>query len=123
MSKKEEEELGEWVHEQRLAYKNGILSQDQIKKLQSIPGWVWVEEMSFIDRKRLKDLLNDKEVDDYFFNELKEFKEKFGHCDVPKDYKSAPDISKLSKPLQSKLKETFILLAKDAAYEELKKNK
>ena len=33
--------LGKWVSRQRSKYKNEKLSDDQIKLLESLPGWVW----------------------------------------------------------------------------------
>lgn len=34
-------ELGNWIWTQRTQYKNGELAPFRIKKLESIPGWVW----------------------------------------------------------------------------------
>jgi Helicase associated domain len=33
--------LGEWVHQQRKNYKNGILDADRQQRLQELPGWTW----------------------------------------------------------------------------------
>lgn len=34
-------DLGQWVKKRRTDYKRGELSAEQIKRLQSLPGWVW----------------------------------------------------------------------------------
>ena len=47
-------ELAQWIDEQRQAYKNGTLSQEQIEKLESVPGWTW----------DLDSDLNDDELED-----------------------------------------------------------
>ena len=33
--------VGQWIEEQRQAYENGTLSQEQIEKLEGVPGWTW----------------------------------------------------------------------------------
>lgn len=38
---KKQREMAQWIDEQRQAYKNGTLSQEQIKKLEQIPDWNW----------------------------------------------------------------------------------
>jgi len=37
----EEEELYHWMQEQKENYKKGILTDEQIKKLESLSGWSW----------------------------------------------------------------------------------
>ena len=36
-----EKQLGQWVRQQRNAYRNGTMSPDRAAQLESIPGWVW----------------------------------------------------------------------------------
>lgn len=33
--------MAKWIDEQRQAYSDGTLSQEQIEKLESLPGWRW----------------------------------------------------------------------------------
>ena len=33
--------LGSWVHRQRTVYKQGQLSQERIRQLESLAGWAW----------------------------------------------------------------------------------
>ena len=40
---KEELRLAEWCRGQKKKHKNGILSQDKIKKLETIPNWKWLK--------------------------------------------------------------------------------
>jgi len=39
-----EHKLAVWCDEQRDAYARGALSDDQIEKMESLPGWSWVKE-------------------------------------------------------------------------------
>jgi hypothetical protein len=38
-----EHELAMWADEQRIAYRDGLLSNEQIRMLESLPGWSWEE--------------------------------------------------------------------------------
>ena len=38
---KEQREMAQWIDEQCQAYRNGTLSQEQIEKLECVPGWSW----------------------------------------------------------------------------------
>ena len=42
--REEEHKLAVWLQEQKLAYKDGLLSDDQIKKLESLPNFSWKSE-------------------------------------------------------------------------------
>ena len=39
---KKRQALAQWVEDQRESYRHGTLSQEQINKLERIPGWTWV---------------------------------------------------------------------------------
>ena len=41
--------LAKWCDEQRVAYIRGELTQFQIEKLESIPGWTWDREYLYKD--------------------------------------------------------------------------
>jgi ribosomal protein L24E len=70
--------LGEWAKNQRCLFNKGKLSQDRIAKLNEI-GFVWgVRESQWMAH----------------FYELKKFKRKFGHCDVPCAYKKNPQLGR-----------------------------
>jgi hypothetical protein len=62
--------LGTWANGQRAKYKKGILEQDKIARLESLPGWSW-------------DPLG--ESWDKSFALLLEFSEEFGHVSVPSE--------------------------------------
>jgi hypothetical protein len=34
--------LGSWVHDQRVAYKKGAMSEARAARLEAVAGWVWV---------------------------------------------------------------------------------
>jgi len=36
-----EDELYNWMQEQKQNYKKGLLSEEQIEKLESLNGWTW----------------------------------------------------------------------------------
>jgi hypothetical protein len=40
------EQLMAWAEEQRIAYRAGELSPDQIKLLSDVPGWSWARSES-----------------------------------------------------------------------------
>lgn len=65
---KSEHNLNYWVGTQRAAYRDGIISSDKIEKLNDL-GFVW----------KLKETVWLRN-----FEELREFKNKYGHCDVPR---------------------------------------
>ena len=46
---KSRRELAQWIEEQRQAYKNGTLSQEQINKLEQIPEWSWESTCDILD--------------------------------------------------------------------------
>jgi len=68
-------QLGNWVDNQRTAYKKNKLLPEQIKSLEGI-GFVWL-------LKKLEIVGWDER-----FKQLKEYKEQNGHCRVPKRYKA-----------------------------------
>lgn len=70
-------ELGSWVTRQRVLYKNKSLRSDKILRLQSI-GFQWTP---YQDRWR------------EMYSALLEFKEKNGHCNVPRTYKIKKGLS------------------------------
>jgi len=49
-----ERTLGSWCTSRRMDYKNNVLSEEKIKKLEQIPGWYWKRGDNF--NKRCKDL-------------------------------------------------------------------
>jgi superfamily II DNA or RNA helicase len=65
--------LGSWVGSRRKNYKNGILSEEQIKVLESLPGWTW-------------DLLETNWLEG--FEHLKKYAQEVGHSRVPDKYKT-----------------------------------
>jgi hypothetical protein len=67
----ENKPLGYWIAVLRRSYKNGILSEERIKRLESI-GFVWT----------LKEDLNEK-IWKEAFELLKEYKEEYKNCNVP----------------------------------------
>ena len=38
--------LGQWIHAQRRAYKDGTLAQDRMQKLSTLPGWSFTEPLA-----------------------------------------------------------------------------
>ena len=38
---KKRKALAQWIEDQRESYRHGTLYQEQIKKLERIPGWTW----------------------------------------------------------------------------------
>lgn len=46
-----ENELAIWVEEQKRAYRRGMLSKEQINKLESIPHWTWQTGVGLHDRR------------------------------------------------------------------------
>ena len=66
-------QLATWVSEQRSQYKLNILKPDRISKLESI-GFVWNFKNEFVTAWEQK------------FDELKQFKNIYGHCNVPNGY-------------------------------------
>ena len=78
--------LGSWVKSQRYEYKkykryNGkrtTMSRDRIRILEEV-GFCWIVASSGED-------LTGKELWDKRYNELKEFMQKTGHCNIPKNY-------------------------------------
>ena len=43
-TREEENELAVWCDEQRFAYWDNSLTQEQITKLEALPGWSWIPE-------------------------------------------------------------------------------
>jgi len=70
--------LGFWVNSQRTKYKDGLISQERIEKLESIGQWTWNQL---------------EHVWDSNFNLLTEFTKDFGHAVVP----SLPELYKGQK--------------------------
>jgi hypothetical protein len=71
-------QLGKWVHRQRDRFKDKLLSEDRIAKLNEI-GFAW-DAWSRVSKYY---------TDAWFtrYNELMEYKRETGNCDVPKGYK------------------------------------
>lgn len=72
--------LGKWVEQQRRMRSNNKLSQDRIRRLEPIPGWLWGTGLKI--PKYLKGW-------DEGFRRLKEFTDREGHAKVPTNFKSA----------------------------------
>ena len=70
-------QLGNWVGKQRQKYKKNKLLPKEIKSLEGI-GFVWEPQKHLGWDER--------------FKQLKEYKEKNGHCRVPKKYKANPQL-------------------------------
>jgi len=66
----ENKQLEDWISRQRTAYKRGQLDNDQVKCLETL-GFIWDPLQSLWEMR---------------FEELKEYKEKFGDCKVPGIY-------------------------------------
>ncbi len=66
--------LGAWVSAQRIRRKKGILSDDQISRLNDL-GFIWDIQVSSWDD---------------WFEKLKEFKERFGHCNIETGWEEDP---------------------------------
>ncbi len=64
----ENEQLGRWVGTQRRNCRKGLLSEDRIKRLEDI-GFEWDPSESYWEK---------------IFDALKEYKEEYGNCNVPK---------------------------------------
>lgn len=74
--KSENLELGRWVARQRTSYKKGSLAQERIVRLEQL-GLVW-------------DVIN--EAWEKMYNELVEFKNNLGHCNVPQYFPENPKL-------------------------------
>ena len=72
----ENPELGYWVYNQRQFYRNNELSKDKINKLEQL-GFVWDPF-----KARWEEM----------YRELKKYKNKQGHCNVPRGYKENPKL-------------------------------
>jgi len=74
---KEDGRLAAWVSKQRERRKKGIISDERIQRLDEL-GFTWQhrERGSWEDR----------------YQELIEFKKKYGHCNAPLDYKEFPKL-------------------------------
>jgi len=71
-------QLGKWVMHQRRLYKKGKLLPDRIELLDDI-GFQWIRHNIVSWNERLE--------------ELKQYKEKHGDCDVPSRYKANPQLA------------------------------
>jgi hypothetical protein len=67
--------LGQWVSRQRQA--RSSMSAERKARLESLPDWVWVEK-----------ILGEKKHWDDWFQLLKEFADREGHCKAPQEYKT-----------------------------------
>ena len=64
--------LNEWILTQRKQYRLGKMPKKRIRKLEAIPGWGWTsKEQLWMD----------------YFYKLKNFSDRFDHCDVPSTYR------------------------------------
>jgi len=76
------QQLANWVHNQRNKYKNGTLSNEQTDHLNGI-GFEW----------EVKKQDNEQYWDERF-EELKQYEEQNGHCNVPREYKHNKQLGK-----------------------------
>ncbi len=74
--------LGDWIHTQRKSYKNGTLKEEQIKMLNRIDMiWDLKKHKKYLQKIKEKILLDNltnyerKSVDEFFNNELIEYKD------------------------------------------------
>ena len=73
-------ELGRWVGKQREARIKGKLSEDREQKLNSI-GFTW--RVRNLHQSRLGSIKTDWDVR---YEQLKEYKEEYGDCNVPQQF-------------------------------------
>jgi len=78
VTRRANKELGLWVMHQRIAYKNGNLTEKQIKCMEDI-GFSW---------SRDKDGWNER------FEQLKRYKKDHGNCNVPTKYEANPQLAR-----------------------------
>jgi len=76
---KEDLQLASWVMNQRQRRKKGIISDEQIQRLDAL-GFTW--------QHRERGVWEDR------YQELIEFKEKYGHCNVSVGYKENPKLAR-----------------------------
>jgi len=89
---KEDPTLGRWVANQRANRKQGILSEERVRRLEEL-GFVWgllgaQVHLTWSDR----------------FEQLKAFKERFGHCNVAATWKEDPTFAHWVSAQRSKRK-------------------
>lgn len=65
---------GVWVQNQRTSYKKGSLTEDQIRRLESLPGWTWSVNTTKWETG---------------YNHMTAYGEEHGHTAVPYKYKTA----------------------------------
>jgi hypothetical protein len=70
--------LAIWISNQRRAYRKGILNKGKIKLLEDI-GFIWAVTDNYWATK---------------FEELKQFKKKYGHCNVRQGYKNNLELTR-----------------------------
>lgn len=83
---KEDLKLAAWVSAQRERRKKGMMPDEQIQRLDAL-GFTW--------QHRERGAWEDR------YQELIEFKEKYGHCNVPVGYKKAPKLGKFVNAMRS----------------------
>ena len=83
---KEDPKLATWVKNQRQRRKKGIISDEEIQKLDAF-GFTWEHR----ERGRWEDRYQD----------LLEFKAKHGHCNVPFGYEETPKLAKFVNAMRS----------------------
>jgi len=69
--------LGKWVGNQRTAWKNNKLLSARMQRLEAM-GFVWDIDAAAWEK---------------MFEDLRKFKEKHGHCDVPEGYRDNPSLA------------------------------
>jgi hypothetical protein len=69
--------LARWVARQRQDYKQNKLAPDRVKRLQTL-GFVWAAREAYWEN---------------MFRELLKFREKHGHCNVPRGYPENPQLA------------------------------
>lgn len=62
--------LGTWVYKQRKFFEENRLSEERVRKLESIPQWRWERPDDWGEK----------------FGVLKRFSQKYGHCEIPKNF-------------------------------------
>ena len=85
----ENKPLGHWRHNQRLFRRQGKLSKERIARLDEI-GFEWEEPDRFGASREEKW----ENLWEGMFAQLKEFKERFGHCDVVTGWAENPMLAK-----------------------------
>lgn len=95
--------LGAWVSKQRDNFKKGKLSEERVKKLKKL-GFKWEIERSTLEY--------DKKWEEHF-QQLVDFKKKFGHVRVPYQWKENPSLSRWVQGQRERYYNQKAILTKD----------